>query len=136
MLGGPGETAESARQTFAFARERIRRRDAVFFNAGIRIYPGTELESIARREGSLTVPVEEMLAPVSYCSPTVNEAWLDVALRRQVFLHRNFIDPRSFDLPFLPTLSKLASMCGLRYPLWKYTSQMRMLLSQISGASA
>ncbi len=135
MLGGPGETAESVRETFTFAREQVRRSDSVFFNAGIRIYPGTVLEKIARREGVLTVPAEEMLNPVSYCSPGLNRTWLEAALRRQVLLHKNFIDPDSFNIPFLPALSKLASFLGIRYPLWKYTGQLRMLLGRIPGVS-
>ena len=42
-----------------------------FFNIGIRIYPGTELEHRAREEGVLTAPPGEMLEPVFYLSPAL-----------------------------------------------------------------
>jgi radical SAM superfamily enzyme YgiQ (UPF0313 family) len=54
MLGGPGETVATARETLDFARRQVRPRDAAFFSVGIRIYPGTELERVARQEGVLT----------------------------------------------------------------------------------
>jgi radical SAM superfamily enzyme YgiQ (UPF0313 family) len=136
MLGGPGETVDSVNETFAFARENVRRQDTVFFNTGIRIYPGTELENIARREGVLAATAQDMLEPVSYCSAQINRTWLNGAVRRQVVLHKNFIDTNSFSIPFLPALSKIASFCGFRYPIWKYTWQMRMLLGQLPGVSA
>ena len=44
MLGGPGETKETVQETLRFADQCIRTKDVVFFNVGIRIYPGTELE--------------------------------------------------------------------------------------------
>ncbi|CAG0942959.1 partial Hopanoid C-3 methylase, partial [Candidatus Brocadiaceae bacterium] len=51
MLGGPGETKETVQETLRFADQCIRTKDVVFFNTGIRIYPGTELEHRARNEG-------------------------------------------------------------------------------------
>ena len=39
------------------------RTDIAFFNVGIRIYPGTGLERIARAGGSLTIPAAGMLGP-------------------------------------------------------------------------
>ena len=69
MLGGPGETRETVAETIAFARRTVRPGDVAYFNVGIRIYPGTELERLAREEGVLTGSVQEMLEPVFYFSP-------------------------------------------------------------------
>ncbi|MEI8355563.1 MAG: radical SAM protein, partial [Deltaproteobacteria bacterium] len=51
MAGGPGETKDTLLRTLDFARRRVRPSDTVFFNAGVRLYPGTQLEALARREG-------------------------------------------------------------------------------------
>ena len=76
MLGGPGETRETVRETLRFARDRIRPGDVAFFGIGIRIYPGTELENIARREGLLSLSPRDMLQPVFYISPAVGYFWI------------------------------------------------------------
>jgi radical SAM superfamily enzyme YgiQ (UPF0313 family) len=72
LLGGPGEMRETVRETLLFAKKYIRSGDVAFFNVGIRIYPGTEVESVARRQGVLSRPPEEMLAPVFYVSPELD----------------------------------------------------------------
>ncbi|HHT9147235.1 MAG TPA: B12-binding domain-containing radical SAM protein, partial [Candidatus Wunengus sp. YC61] len=43
MLGGPGESEVTVKETLRFAEQYIRPKDVAFFNIGIRIYPGTEL---------------------------------------------------------------------------------------------
>src|SRR5450631_4326535 len=77
LFGGPGETQETVRETLQFAQKNVRPKDVAFFNAGIRIYPGTELETIARTQGLLSLPAEEMLTPVFYMSPEVDTDWLN-----------------------------------------------------------
>jgi len=61
LLGGPGENKETVQETINFAQQYISRKDVVFFNTGIRIYPGTEIERIARQEGSLSLSRERCL---------------------------------------------------------------------------
>ena len=39
LIGGPGETRESFRETIRFAQNAARPMDVVFFNIGLRIYP-------------------------------------------------------------------------------------------------
>ncbi len=51
MLGGPGETQATVQETIQFALQEVRPSDTAFFQIGTRVYPGTELEMIARREG-------------------------------------------------------------------------------------
>ena len=50
LLGGPGETRASADRSLEFLR-RFPQVEAVIFTFGMRIYPGTELERIAREQG-------------------------------------------------------------------------------------
>ncbi len=125
MLGGPGETRETVTETLRFAENNIRPRDAAFFTVGIRIYPGTELESIARRQGVLTVPPEKMLTPVFYVSPDVDVAWIRAQVKNSMNSHMNFMSADSFNFPYLPALHRLGYRLGVSTPLWRHTRHIR-----------
>ena len=125
LLGGPGETRETVAETLQFARTYIRPRDVAFFNAGIRIYPGTELESIARTQGILLRPAEEMLAPVFYLSPEVDADWLDQELKKSMSRQMNFINMAAMNHSLLPTIHRISHKLGLRPPLWRHTGIIR-----------
>jgi hypothetical protein len=56
--------------------------------AGIRIYPGTQLESIARDEGMIE-PDEDLLHPVFYLSPAIRE-WIGGYMKDAVVNRRNW----------------------------------------------
>ena len=125
MLGGTGETRETVRETLEFARTHIRPRDVAFFNTGIRIYPGTELESVARAEGVLSLTPEEMLAPVFYVSPGLDADWLDQELKNAMNRQMNFINMASMGHSLLPTIHRVSHTLGLRPPLWRHTGIIR-----------
>jgi radical SAM superfamily enzyme YgiQ (UPF0313 family) len=125
LLGGPGETRETVKRTLDFARNELRPSDSVFFNVGVRIYPGTPLEAIARAEGILKVPASEMLRPEFYVSPAVGREWLIDTLKQAVNENMNFINPDSLALPFISTLSRLAVLAGVKPPLWRNTRGLR-----------
>lgn len=128
LLGGPGETRETVRETLQFAGKHIRSTDVAFFNTGLRIYPGTELESVARTEGVLSRPPEEMLAPAFYVSPEVDAGWMEQELHKQMSSHMNFINIDTMSLPFLPAINRIGSRLGLRPPLWRHTRIIRRAL--------
>ena len=125
LLGGPGETRETVRETLQFAKEQIRPHDVAFFNAGIRIYPGTELEAVARTEGVLSCPPEEMLEPRFYMSPKVDAVWLDQELKKSMKSQMNFINMATMGHSFLPVVQRLSHAIGLRPPLWRHTGIIR-----------
>lgn len=125
LLGGPGETEETVQETIRFAETAVGRRDSVFFNIGVRIYPGTELESIARRQGVLSVPPAEMLRPVFYVSPEVEAGWMAREVGKAMARNMNFISIDSINLPFLPKLHRMGYRMGLRPPLWRHTRIVR-----------
>ena len=125
LLGGPGETQETVRETLRFAGTAIRPRDAVFFNIGIRIYPGTELESIARRQGVLTLPAAKMLEPVFYLSPEADFGWITRQVKNAMNSHMNFMSGDSLNFPFLPAIHRVGYRLGLRSPLWRHTRFIR-----------
>jgi len=125
LLGGPGETRETVRETLRFAEKFIRPQDAAFFNVGIRIYPGTELETIARRQGVLSLPSGSMLAPVFYVTPEVEADWITGQVKQSMNSHLNFMDGDSMSFSYLPQISRLGHRLGLKPPLWRYTRYIR-----------
>jgi radical SAM superfamily enzyme YgiQ (UPF0313 family) len=125
MLGGPGESRKTVTETLRFAERRIRPSDTAFFNIGVRIYPGTELESIARADGLLHLSPEEMLRPVFYISPELDTQWMVKKIRDAMSSHMNFINSDSIGLSYLPAIHRLGYKFGLRNPLWKYTRFIR-----------
>lgn len=125
LLGGPGETRETVRETLRFARNAVRPQDAAFFNVGIRIYPGTELDAIARRQGYFHLSPSEMLRPVFYVAPEVSPSWIMDEVRRSMAGCMNFISADSIGLSFLPSIHRLAYRLGVRPPLWRHTRVIR-----------
>ena len=65
LLGGPGETQDTVRETL-FNAERLAR-TVIFFFCGIRIYPHTKLYDLALQEGQITESAD-LLEPVFYRS--------------------------------------------------------------------
>jgi radical SAM superfamily enzyme YgiQ (UPF0313 family) len=132
LLGGPGETEETVKETLRFAGKQIRPRDVAFFNTGIRIYPGTELESIARRQGVLSRGPGDLLSPVFYVSPEVDAPWMEQELKKSMSRHMNFLNMDSLGMSFLPTIHRIGHRLGLRPPLWRHTRGIRRCL-RIAG---
>ena len=125
MLGGPNETRETVMETIRFAETAIRPQDVAFFGLGIRIYPGTELELIARGEGLLALPQNRMLEPAFYVSPAVAYDWMLNQVQRAMNRHMNFMNSASLSLPALSPIQRIAYRLGLRAPLWKHTRFIR-----------
>lgn len=128
MLGGPGETRQTVAETLRFAREEIRPSDLAFFNVGVRIYPGTRLEQIARQQGVLTVPTDQMLSPVFYVEPSMDRDWMAAELHKAAAEHLNLLGPETLSLPFLPLLHRVAHRLGFHPPLWRHAQPIRRLL--------
>jgi radical SAM superfamily enzyme YgiQ (UPF0313 family) len=125
LFGGPGETPETVRETLTFARFAIRPQDVAFFNTGIRIYPGTDLERIARLQGVLRHERRQMLEPVFYVSPEVEPAWIRQEVKKAMAVHLNFLDGDSIGLDCLPALNAIGRRLGIRPPLWRYSRYIR-----------
>jgi radical SAM superfamily enzyme YgiQ (UPF0313 family) len=125
MMGGPNETEATMRETLRFAERHIRPTDTVFFGMGIRVYPGTGLEAIARKQGLLSLSSAQMLEPVFYVSPTVEYNWMLKQIKTSMNEHMNFMSSDSLSSPLLPSIHRLAYKVGLRSPLWKHTRFIR-----------
>ena len=131
LLGGPGETRYTVRETLRFAEKFIRPQDAAFFSIGIRMYPGTELETIARRQGVLSLPSGSMLAPLFYVSPEVKADWIMGQVKQSMNSHMNFMNGDSMSFSYLPQISRLGHRLGLKPPLWRYTRFIRRGLRSV-----
>ncbi len=125
MLGGPGETAETVDETLRFAEKSIRPGDAAFFNMGIRIYPGTKLDAVARKEGVLSLSPREMLAPVFYLSPEIDFARMMGKVGESMAVNLNFINSDAIGLSYLPLIHRIGYKLGVRSPLWRFTRPIR-----------
>lgn len=128
MMGGPNETRETVAETLQFAENYIRPQDVAFFGLGIRIYPGTELESLARKQGLLSLTPEEMLEPVFYISPTIEYIWMQKRVKASMNKHMNFINTDSIGFPILLPIHRFGYRLGLHPPLWKHTRFIRRSL--------
>ncbi len=131
LLGGPGETRETVQETLRFAEKYIRPHDAAYFNVGIRIYPGTELESIARSQSVLSLPASSMLAPVFYVSPDVEADWITQQVKQSMNSHMNFMNVDSLSFRYLPQISRIGHRLGIKPPLWRYTRLIRRGLRSV-----
>ncbi len=72
LLGGPGETRQSVRESIAFAETL--ELESVKLTAGIRIYPSTPLAETARQKGFID-PGASLLEPAFYLEPGL-DGWL------------------------------------------------------------
>jgi radical SAM superfamily enzyme YgiQ (UPF0313 family) len=128
LLGGPGETEATVKQTLDFARRVLRPVDVAFINVGIRVYPGTALERLARREGALSLTPQEMLAPVFYFSPDLNLEWTLNQVRRAAADKLNILHSASLSHPWLPAINRLFSRLPVARPLWRHTRTLRRVI--------
>jgi radical SAM superfamily enzyme YgiQ (UPF0313 family) len=88
MLGGPGETLQTAQATLQ-ACEKLDHA-ALFFFCGVRIYPSTPLHQIALREGQIKAD-EALLEPRFYQTREVPPEKLEELVRAQAAGRRHWI---------------------------------------------
>ena len=73
MFGGPGESEQTVRETVRFMEQALAPRDRIMCTIGVRIYPDTGLERIAREEGVLG-PNADLSDLTFYFSPHISPA--------------------------------------------------------------
>lgn len=87
MLGGPGETRETAEETLAFAESL--ELDSVKVSVGIRIYPDTDVARAAEREG-IICSEQDLLFPKFYICEDLKD-WLCQTVAERVSTRANWI---------------------------------------------
>ncbi len=128
LLGGPGETAATVRASLDFARRTLRPGDVAYFNVGLRIYPGTELEDIARQEEVWAGAPEELLAPAFYFNPNLDYGWTLDQVRRAAADHLGILHSATLSHPWLPAVNRIFGRLPLRRPLWRHTRAIRRVV--------
>jgi radical SAM superfamily enzyme YgiQ (UPF0313 family) len=86
LLGGPGETRESAEESLAFAEDLDF--DSVKISIGVRIYPHTDVAHKAKEEGLISSE-EDLLQPRFYIVQNL-ENWLYEAAAPHMATHLNW----------------------------------------------
>jgi radical SAM superfamily enzyme YgiQ (UPF0313 family) len=88
MLGGPGETLDTAWETL---RRCDQLENAVFFVfVGVRVYPSTELYRVACDQGVVSA-TQDPLTPCFYLSPTAPLAVLEELVHNHAGTRRNWV---------------------------------------------
>jgi radical SAM superfamily enzyme YgiQ (UPF0313 family) len=114
IFGGPGEAASTVRETVRNARHL---RHTVFVPfAGVRIYPGTAIYSIARMEGMVTNE-DECFSPVFYFSQGLDGGEIWKLVGSEVDDSQRWLIPPRYAEP-APTMRRLRQR-GLKGPLWE-----------------
>lgn len=126
MMGGPGETRETVGETLGFARECIRSGDPAYFTIGIRIYPGTALELLARDQGMLTANADGLLRPAFYVSPELDKAWLARRMKEEASRRMNFLIAGESGFAPSPWVLSLGRTLRMKPPLWRHIRPLRM----------
>jgi len=87
LLGGPGETKDSVKQSFNFADSL--ETEAMKITSGIRIYPHTALHGIAIDERVIE-PDEDLLFPKFYMAEGL-KSWLEEMVARWIEVRESWI---------------------------------------------
>lgn len=115
LVGGPGETMDSVRQTFNTINELSP--TAVICMIGIRVFPETRLSVIAMEEGAIPRDAD-FLEPVFYLSTRIENEIIP-------FIERFSQDNPTWIFPGMninmtPDLQKKLRRFGIKGPLWEY----------------
>ncbi len=129
LLGGPGETEDTLSETFDFIEGQIPKGDLVFIQTGMRVYPHTALEKIAREEGVIN-PSNNLLRPTYYISSKVAPERLRTRVLQHIARNPNSSTTRDLENPLIPVFHRLAGILNVRTPSSPMAARaMRMMAS-------
>jgi radical SAM superfamily enzyme YgiQ (UPF0313 family) len=120
LLGGPGETLATVRETLDFIHTETGPRDVSFVASGLRIYPGTPLETIARDQGFITSR-SELLRPCFYFSPGLERTEMRTVLHQAARRDPRIVTSEVSQGPLVPFGLRVLSALRFRRPLWRFS---------------
>lgn len=126
LMGGPGETDGTVRETFRFIAEEIRPKDVAYVTWGVRVYPGTPLADRLKSEGG-PASEAELLRPTFYLSPKLDQEKALEELRVFGLTHTNVITATESQQRLVPRLMHLAGSLGVPHPHWRFVPWMKRL---------
>jgi radical SAM superfamily enzyme YgiQ (UPF0313 family) len=132
LIGTPGESPETVRETFDFIDGWIPKSDLVYITNGVRVYPQTGLERSLRSEG-LIPPGTNLLEPFFYFSPQLPRAWYLEELVRFGREHRNVINSFEAQQPIVERLTRWCARLPLPRPRWRVLPALRRLVDPFRG---
>ena len=115
LLGGPGETMETVRQTLDLIQDMSP--TAVICMIGIRVFPKTRLSLIAMEEGVIG-PEEDFLKPVFYLSSAIENEILPF-IEKFSKVNPTWIFP-GMNININAELQKKLRRFGVKGPLWEH----------------
>lgn len=93
LFGGPGENAETFRETLDFIDLYVNPADLVYMNAGLRVYPQTPLYNVALNEGRVLEGQSILQPPVYYHSNELTKKELDDLIWESTLKRHNCLHP-------------------------------------------
>jgi radical SAM superfamily enzyme YgiQ (UPF0313 family) len=134
MLGGPGETVDTVKETLAFCEEHVPPTDMVLFSTGIRVYSGTPLEAHCKQTGWFATD-DPLFEPSWYFSPELDLAELYELLVRAAETHPNWMTNAETVLsPRLAGLMKRAFRAvGWKGPFWLHLPKLFELTTRVGA---
>lgn len=131
MLGAPGETIDTVRETLQFCEEHIPKNHMVLFSTGIRVYAGTPLEQTCKEMGWFA-PDESLFEPSWFVSPQIDLEELYGVLVRAAASHPNWMTNAETVLsPALAlTMKRAFRAMGWKGPFWQHLPKLFKLASR------
>jgi hypothetical protein len=119
-------------ETLEFIHEHIPEKHAVFMASGIRVYPETPMETLAREAG-LIRSRRDLLRPVFYFSPEISRDWLSQRLSRAAREDPRIIRSGQTQQAFLPLAQRVLSWTGVRRPYWRFLPWINKMVARCAG---
>lgn len=121
ILGGPGESEATLRETFHHAQRWSGPGDAIGLTVGVRIYPGTKMASLASAEG-LIKDEDDLWSPKFYLTSNLEKGLFLRQIENEVREHPNYLLAKDAQLPWLPYVRRASTFLGQAFPLWKFAA--------------
>ncbi len=116
LLGGPGETKETLRETFAFIHDEIPPNDMIFVQVGLRVYPNTPLQMEAIELGAITAE-DDLLSSFHFVSPELEPLWIYDELMANIRRRPNITTLKDVMSPFFPMYLRISGALGFKAPV-------------------
>jgi len=134
LLGAPGETMDTVRETLAFCEEHVPPTHMVLFATGIRVYAGTPLERVCKDSGWFDAE-DPLFEPSWYLSPELDLAELYDTLVSAAEEHPNWMtNAETVISPTLAVVIKHAfRVVGWRGPFWQHLPKLFELSARVGS---
>lgn len=132
MLGAPGETLDTVRETLEFCEQHIPPTDMVLFSTGIRVYAGTPLEKTCKAMGWFAED-DPLFYPSWFLSPELDLNELYSVLVRAAEAHPNWMtNAETVVSPAMQSLLKGALRAfGMEGPFWTHLPKVFSFASRV-----